>query len=528
MKKFASSVALCLVVLMSHAQDYAPAARKLQTALLAVNMLYVDSVDNEKMVTEAVRAMIKQLDPHSDYMTKEEVDEMNEPLQGGFDGIGISFNMMNDTLFIVEVINGGPSEKTGLLAGDRILRVDGEPIAGVKMSSKEVMKRLKGPKGTKVTVSVKRRNTPGLIDFTITRGKIPMYSLDAAFMVAKTVGYIKLNRFSTTTLDEFLSAVSELKKAGMTQLILDLQSNGGGIMGAAVDLADQFLGDGKCVVYTEGLHSAREQYDATARGAFEAGNLVILIDEYSASSSEIVTGAVQDWDRGLVIGRRSFGKGLVQRPVPLGDGSVLKLTVSRYYTPSGRCIQRPYEGGDQVSYGRDLVERYNRGEMLSADSIHFPDSLKCYTLTQHRTVYGGGGIMPDIFVPVDTSRVTSLHRNLVYKGILNRFTLQYVDDNRAALKQQYPTDDDFVARFEADSTVLEQMFRLAAAEKYEVTEADRASDMSFLKLQVKAYIARDLYQTASFYKVMQVENEALQEAVRVLADRKLKAKYGLK
>ena len=290
MKKFASSVALCLVVLMSHAQDYAPAARKLQTALLAVNMLYVDSVDNEKMVTEAVRAMIKQLDPHSDYMTKEEVDEMNEPLQGGFDGIGISFNMMNDTLFIVEVINGGPSEKTGLLAGDRILRVDGEPIAGVKMSSKEVMKRLKGPKGTKVTVSVKRRNTPGLIDFTITRGKIPMYSLDAAFMVAKTVGYIKLNRFSTTTLDEFLSAVSELKKAGMTQLILDLQSNGGGIMGAAVDLADQFLGDGKCVVYTEGLHSAREQYDATARGAFEAGNLVILIDEYSASSSEIVTG----------------------------------------------------------------------------------------------------------------------------------------------------------------------------------------------------------------------------------------------
>jgi len=527
MKRLLFLAALTLSVVTMQAVDYMVAARKLQTALFACNMLYVDSIDNDKMVSEAMKAMIKQLDPHSAYMTKEEMDEMNEPLQGGFDGIGISFNMMNDTLFVVEVITGGPSEKVGLLAGDRIMKVDGENIAGVKMSSKDVMKRLKGPKGTKVVVSVKRRNQPGLTDFTIVRDKIPLYTIDAYFMVDKTTGYIKISRFGATTVEECRSAIADLRKSGMKQLIVDLQSNGGGYMNAAVELADEFLGDTKCVVYTEGLHSERDEFDATAKGDFEQGNLIILIDEYSASSSEIVTGAVQDWDRGLVIGRRSFGKGLVQRVLPLGDGSALKLTVSRYHTPSGRCIQKPYEGGDQESYGKDLVERYNRGEMLSADSIHFPDSLRYSTLTKGRTVYGGGGIMPDIFVPLDTTRMTELHRALIYNGILNRFTLQYVDSHRAELKGQYPEEDGFIRSFEVSEAILQEMFDLAKSEKFEVTEKHLSSDMTLLKLQVKAYIARDLYRTAAFYKVMQGENEALQEALKVLHDKKLRTKYGL-
>jgi len=526
MKRLALFVLAGLVSASLLAQDFVMSARKLQSALYIFNEMYVDTVNCDKLAEEAVRAMVKLLDPHTEYMTREEMKELNEPLQGGFDGIGISFNMMKDTLFIVEVITGGPSEKVGLLAGDRIIKVNGETIAGVKMSNKEVMKRLKGPKGTKVTVSVKRRGQSGLTDFRITRDKIPLYSLDASFMVDKQTGYIKISRFGATTMDEFHKAFADLQKQGMKQLVLDLQSNGGGYMNTAIELSDEFLGKGQCIVYTEGLHNPRQQADATEKGSFERGNLIVLIDEYSASSSEIVTGAIQDWDRGLVIGRRSFGKGLVQRVVPMGDGTALKVTVSRYHTPSGRCIQKPYEEGKEA-YSKDLIDRYNRGEMLSADSIHFPDSLKYTTLLKGRTVYGGGGIMPDVFVPYDTTRFTDLHRQLINKGILNQFTLRYTDDHRQELKAQYQSEEEFIKSFTVTDEVVEDLLRLAREEKFNPTDEQLAADRSVLKLQLKAYIARDLYATAAYYKVMAPENEPLQEALRILSDKKLKKRYGL-
>lgn len=494
-----------------------PATLKMNMALYAINNLYVDNVNTDKLVEEGLRAMIKDLDPHSAYMTADEVKEMNEPLQGGFDGIGISFNMLNDTLFVVEVISGGPSEKVGLLPGDRIIKVNGEAIAGVKMSNTEVMKRLKGPKGTIVNISIKRRGSNDLKDFRIVRDKIPIYSLDAAFMVDKKTGYIKLNRFGATTVDEFRQAFKELNTQGMTQLILDLQSNGGGLMNAATDLADEFLSDNKCIVYTEGLHSPRQQTNATAKGCFEKGKLVVLIDEYSASASEILSGAIQDWDRGLIIGRRSFGKGLVQRPIPLSDGSMLKLTVSRYFTPSGRFIQKPYDNAE--NYSKDLIDRYNRGEMTNADSIHFPDSLRTSTLVNKRVIYGGGGIMPDVFVPLDTTRFTNLHKILSASGIMNRFSIQYIDDHRSILNKNYPKVSDFIGNFSIDDSMINQMIHMAEAEKITISDADRKSDMTLLKKQLKAYMARDLGKSADFYKVMRDENESLNEALRILGDK---------
>jgi len=543
------------------------ADQKMGIAMYAIKNLYVDDIDADKLVEDGLRAMIKELDPHSAYMTVDEVKEMNEPLQGGFDGIGISFNMMKDTLFVIEVISGGPSQKVGLLPGDRIIQVDSVPISGVKMSNTDVMKHLKGPKGTTVKVSIKRRGLENLKDFNIMRDKIPIYSLDAALMVSKTTGYIKLNRFGATTADEFREAFSNLKNLGMTELVLDLQSNGGGFMNAAVDIADEFLSDGKCIVYTKGLHSPRMQNDATSKGCFEKGKLVILIDEYSASASEILAGAIQDWDRGLIIGRRSFGKGLVQRPIPLPDESMLKLTIARYFTPSGRFIQKPYE--DAENYSKDLIDRYNRGEMANSDSIHFPDSLRTSTLVNKRTIYGGGGIMPDVFVPLDTTRFTDLHRTLAASGIMNRYSIQYVDNNRAKLKETYPTMEQFIEKFNVDDSMINEMITQAEkefisekdknveksplsgelqyikpkmelvikdlnvkdslineiitkdkAEKELFSKKDKDSDKTLLKLQLKAYMARDLGKSSDYYKVMITENEALNEALGILDKKK--------
>jgi len=486
--------------------------------MYAIKNLYVEDINEDKMVEDGIRAMIKELDPHSAYMTAEEVKEMNEPLQGGFDGIGISFNMLTDTLYIVEVISGGPSEKVGLLPGDRIIKVEQESISGVKMSNREVMKRLKGPKGTTVHVSIKRRGQKELMDFTIVRDKIPIYSLDASFMVDKITGYIRLNRFGATTTEEFRQAFNELKKQGMTQLIVDLESNGGGYMNAAVELADEFLSDKKCIVYTEGLHSPRQQSDATPIGSFEKGKLIILIDEYSASASEILSGAIQDWDRGIIIGRRSFGKGLVQRPIALADGSMLKLTISKYYTPSGRFIQKPYENAE--NYSKDLIDRYNHGEMSNADSIHFPDSLRTSTLVNKRTIYGGGGIMPDVFVPLDTTRYTTLHKTLSASGILNRFSMNFIDEHRSELNKEYPTIDLFIEKFSMNDTITNSLLRFAESEKIKLSQEDRNSDKTLLMKQLKAYMARDLGRNADFYKVMWTENESLKEAMRILGEKK--------
>jgi carboxyl-terminal processing protease len=350
-------------------------------------------------VEDAIVGMLEKLDPHSEYSNPEETKSLNEPLEGNFDGIGIQFNMLTDTLYIVQVISGGPSEKIGLRAGDRIILVNDTLIAGVKMKNTDIMKRLRGPKGTEVKVSVKRSHLAELLEFRIIRGKIPVHSMDAAYMADKTTGYIRLNRFSASSMEEIRGALEKLKKAGMSNLILDLQGNGGGYLYVANELADEFLGKDKLVVYTQGHRQPRENALSTERGTFESGRLVIMVDEYSASASEIVSGAVQDWDRGVILGRRTFGKGLVQKPIPLPDGSMIRLTIARYYTPSGRNIQKPYVGGDEKAYNRDLIDRYNRGELMSADSIHFPDSLKFNTLVSKRTVYGGGGIMPDVFIP---------------------------------------------------------------------------------------------------------------------------------
>jgi carboxyl-terminal processing protease len=494
------------------------ASQKMMVALYALRSMYVDKVDENKLVEDGLKAMIKNLDPHSAYMTADEMKEMNEPLQGGFDGIGISFNMMNDTLFIIEVIPGGPSEKVGLLPGDRILFVNDESVAGVKMTSNDVIKRLKGPKGTEVKVSVKRRNHDALLDFKIVRDKIPIYSLDASFMVDKNTGYIRLSRFGATTLDEFKSALSELKKSGMKQLILDLESNGGGYLSAAIDLADEFLAKGRSIVYTEGANARRRDNFASDKGSFENGKLILLIDEYSASASEILSGAIQDWDRGIILGRRSFGKGLVQQPLPLPDGSVLKLTVARYFTPSGRFIQKPYD--NMENYSKDLIERYNRGEMTNSDNIHFPDSLKTFTLQNKRTIYGGGGIMPDVFIPLDTTKMSSLYKTLSSAGIINKFSMKYVDENRKKLKDNYPKIDDFVKNFNADEALYNRLIAFAKEEKIALKDSDLVADNKLLMKQLKAYMARDLGKSSDYFKVMWTENESLVKAIEIINNNK--------
>lgn len=494
-----------------------PASNKLNMALFAIKNLYVDDIKEEKLVEEAIVAMVKKLDPHSAYMTADEMKDMNEPLQGGFDGIGISFNMMNDTLFVVEVISGGPSEKAGLLPGDRIIKVNEESIAGVKMPNSQVMKRLKGPKGTLVNLDIKRRGMLDLMRFKIIRDKIPFYSVDASFMLDKKIGYIIISRFGASTMEEFRKAFTELKNQGMTDLVLDLQSNGGGFMNVAVDLADEFLSEGKGIVYTEGKNSPKMQSDATSAGLFEKGKLIILIDEYSASASEIVSGAVQDWDRGVIVGRRSFGKGLVQRPLQLSDGSFLKLTVSRYFTPSGRFIQKPYE--DIENYSKDVIDRYNRGEMIHEDSIHFPDSLRTSTLVNKRKIYGGGGIMPDVFVPLDTTSMTTLHRKFNSLGILNRFSLQYVDNHRKELLDAFKEPSEFINKFSISEEIIKELLTFAEKDKVILTDQERISDKRLLLKQLKANLARDLWKTPEYYKVMWDENESLMQAIRILKEK---------
>ena len=493
-------------------------ARKLQLALYAISNLYVDSTSETKLVEDAIVGMLEKLDPHSTYTDPEETKEMTEPLQGNFDGIGIQFNMLTDTLYVIQVIPGGPSEKVGLMAGDRIIMVDDTLIAGVKMKNTDVMKRLRGPKNTEVRVKVLRGGVPDLIEFKITRGKIPVYSLDAAYMADKTTGYIKLNRFAASSADEFREALEKLKKQGMKNLILDLQGNGGGYLNIAIDLADEFLGKDKLIVYTEGNKQPREEAKSSARGGFEEGRLVVLVDETSASASEILSGAVQDWDRGVVVGRRTFGKGLVQKPIPMPDGSMIRLTVARYYTPTGRSIQKPYVNGNQEQYNHDLIDRYNRGELMSADSIHFPDSMKYNTLETKRIVYGGGGIMPDVFIPVDTSRYTDYHRNVVAAGLVNRIAMNYLDRHRAELNKKYPKFAQYKQNFNVTDDIMQELVTLAKDDKIEFNEEQYNRSKPLIMLQIKALIARDLYDMAEYFQVINDDNESFQEALRLIND----------
>lgn len=489
-------------------------SQKLTLAEYAIVNLYVDETDENKLVESAIMAMLKELDPHSTYSNAEEVKKMNEPLQGNFDGIGIQFNMMEDTLLVIQPVSGGPSEKIGIRAGDRIVYVNDTLIAGVKMSTEDIMRRLKGPKGTKVNLKIVRRGVNELLSFMVVRDKIPVHSLDASYMITPKIGYIKINRFGATTHEEFMNALASLKGQGMQDLILDLQGNGGGYLNAAIDIANEFLGQGELIVYTEGRRNPRHEFVAKGDGKHQQGKLVVLVDEYSASASEIVSGAVQDWDRGAVVGRRTFGKGLVQRPIELPDGSMIRLTVARYYTPAGRCIQKPYDSVEK--YNADLIERYNRGEMMSADSIHFPDSLKCKTLKEGRTVYGGGGIMPDYFVPVDTTLFTPYHRQLSNKGVILKVHFQLIDAHREEWKKDYQDYALFCKKFDLSDSMMKQL--IAEGEKEGVTFNEKQYKKSepLIKLQLKALIARDLWDMNEYYHTINAVNESVKKAVELL------------
>jgi len=424
---------ILIIPVRSFSQTFTEDIYKFSRAMGYISNFYVDTINGPKLIENAIVNLLKELDPHSVYIPKDEVKEMNEPLEGNFEGIGIQFNILHDTIYVISPISGGPSEKVGIRAGDRIININDEIVAGKGISNTGVRDRLLGEKGTIVIVSIKRKGVSELLQFTITRDKIPIFSVDAAYIIDKDIAYIKISRFASTTVDEFVEKAKKLKNDGAKSLILDLRDNGGGYLDKAIELADHFLDDKKLIVYTEGMRVPRKENLATINGIYQDGNVIVLIDEGSASASEIVAGAIQDWDRGIIIGRRSFGKGLVQQQLFLPDGSLIRLTVARYHTPTGRVIQKPYDQGLE-EYEKELLTRYQQGELLNKDSINFPDSLKYYTLQNKRIVYGGGGIMPDIFVPLDTTSVSEFYSKMIRTGVLNSFVLDYIDKNRKSLK----------------------------------------------------------------------------------------------
>jgi carboxyl-terminal processing protease len=498
-------------------QESQSQSQKFNALLYYVNQIYVEEVDSEALVEAAIVGMLEEMDPHSVYIPADELQAADEPLNGNFEGVGIQFNIFKDTIMVVSPISGGPSEKLGIMSGDRIVTVDGEVVAGTGVTNKDVQRLLKGPKGTKVTVGIKRSGEKELLDFEIIRDKIPIFSLDAAHMVAPGIGYIKVNRFAKTTMTEMYEALAKLRLEGMDDLILDLQGNGGGMLRTAIQMADEFLSGDKLLVYTEGRAFPREDTKARIPGRFEKGRLVVLIDQGSASASEIVSGAVQDWDRGLIVGRRSFGKGLVQRPVNLPDGSAVRLTVQKYYTPSGRCIQKPYDEGVDA-YRLEKYERYASGELLSLDSLELPDSLKYATRIQGRTVYGGGGILPDIFVPIDTTDNSAYFSRILRKGLDNRFALNYVDSNRESLEQEYPTEDDFIRDFMVSKDMVEAFLAFVEEEGIEFDEEGWDTSREAILLRLKAMIGRNVLEQSTFYRVISGLNESLQRAIQILQD----------
>lgn len=499
--------------------DFGPesALRKLQMAEVAINNYYVDSVDESKLVEDAIRGMLEKLDPHSSYTNAKETKSLNEPLQGDFEGIGVQFNIVDDTLVVMQPTTGGPSEKVGILAGDRIIAVNDTAIAGVKMDRSDIVRRLRGKRGTKVTLTVIRRSVDKPLSFIVKRAKIPVLSVDAAYMIRPGIGFVRLENFGEKTHEEMMCAIDSLKKLGMTDLILDLQDNGGGYLEAAARIANEFLSDGDMIVYTEGLHAPRREFKAFGNGRLQQGRVVVLVNEFTASAAEIVSGAIQDHDRGTIVGRRSFGKGLVQRPFGLPDGSMIRLTIAHYYTPSGRCIQKPYKKGDKKDYEMDIEYRLKHGELTNPDSIHFADSLRYYTLKEHRAVYGGGGIMPDVFVPLDTLKYTRLHRQLAAKSIVINNYLKYVDANRKQLRKQWKTFEDFAARYEVPQALLDTIFAQGNKEKIvPKDDEEQQRTIPYLRLQLKALVARDLWTMNEYFRVWNEENDIVCRALREL------------
>lgn len=493
-----------------------PPIQKLNYAEQIIEKFYVDTVNSGDIVEAGIVAMLKKLDPHSTYTNPEETRELTEPLQGNFSGIGIQFNMLNDTLYVVQTVPGGPSEKVGLLAGDRILSANDTVISGVKKKNTDIQKILRGPKGSVVNVNVLRKGAKGSIEFRIVRDDIPIASVDASFMAAPGVGYIRVSRFGESTFDEVRKALAELAAKGMRDVIVDLEDNGGGYLKAAYDLAGLFLDAGDTVVFTKGVRVEPFYYRTVANGPMNRGRVVVMVNQFSASASEILAGAMQDNDRGVVVGRRTFGKGLVQRPFPFPDGSMIRLTTQRYYTPSGRSIQKPYVAGEEDSYEHELIDRLQHGEYTNADSVHFADSLRYETLRLRRPVYGGGGIMPDRFVAVDTTKYSDYYRDIVAKGLLNQYCVNYIDENRKALRKKYRTEDSFVEQFTVTPEMLDGLRALGEKEGVKFNQEQYDRSLPVIQTIMKALIGRDLFTQSTYFRIANVLNPVYGEAVRIV------------
>ncbi|MDC0584477.1 S41 family peptidase [Bacteroidales bacterium] len=470
---------------------------------------YVDSINKDEMVEDMIPKILEDLDPHSVYIPAKDLTAVNEPLEGNFSGIGVQFNMQNDTVAIIKTIPNGPSEKVGILAGDRITIVDGDTVAGKKMGSDKIVKMLKGPRGTHVNVGIKRRGVDETLFFDIVRDNIPLYSVDVSYMVSDNTGFIKISKFARTTMQEFVKAVTDLKNQNATNLIIDLRDNGGGLLDQATQMADQFFSGNELLVYTQGNARPRQEIRASNRGLCADMKIVVLMNEWSASASEIIAGAIQDNDRGLIIGRRSFGKGLVQETKMLNDRSALRLTIARYYTPAGRCIQKSYENG-HGDYYKDLSERYLHGEFLDSDSIDFADSLKYYT-ANGKVVYGGGGIMPDVFVPMDTVGMTSFYMTVRNKGLIYKFAFNYTDDHRSDLKDLVAVDE--IIDYLDHNFDIKDFIRYAKSQKVIPSKEDLTKSESLLKTQIYAYIARNVIDNDGFYPIIQSIDQTLQVAL---------------
>lgn len=536
------ALALTAISLCASAQSnsFEKQLHKLVYAESAIMQMYVDTVNTQKLTEDAITGMLKELDPHSTYTPAKDVESLNEHLNGSFDGIGVQFNMDEDTLVVIQPVSNGPSEKVGIIAGDRIVSVNDTSIAGVKMSKENIMKRLRGPKGTVVTLGIVRKGIKDKLTFKVTRDKIPVYTIDAAYMIDPTTGYVRISSFGSTTNQEFIKAAASLLSQGMKDIVIDLQGNGGGYLQAAVDLADEFLDNNEMIVYTDGRTTGRHEYHAR-KGKINVNKIVVLVDGYTASAAEILSGALQDNDRAVIVGRRTFAKGLVQRPIDLPDGSLIRLTIAHYYSPVGRCFQKPYVKGDKKKYDMDMLDRLNSGELMHVDSIRFPDSLKFKTIGG-RTVYGGGGIMPDVYVPLDTTRYTSLHRELVAKGCVNSTVLKWLNNHRQKLEKAYKVDDYRKARarmadnkaynpadlrdgfkmflndFTVEDDIIDMMKKKANEAKIEYNDSTLQAAKPLLLIQMKALIARDLWDMSEYFEIINQTNEVYMEGLKALKD----------
>jgi len=486
-----------------------PQTNKLEALMSLIEEEYVDTIDRQAIEEKIIPEILKNLDPHTVYIPAKDLEKVNEDLKGNFGGIGVQFSMQNDTVMVINVISGGPSEKVGILPGDRIVTVDDSTIAGIKMPTDDVMKRLRGEMGTDVKVGIARRPNKDLLDFNITRGNIPIYSVDVSYMVNETTGYIKVDRFAQNTYQEFLTALAKLKANNCQEVIIDFRGNSGGLLDVAIRLCNEFLPAKDLIVYTEGKSQKRQNVHANGAGTCQDTKVIVLIDEYSASASEIFAGAIQDNDRGLVIGRRSFGKGLVQQQIPLPDNSALRLTVARYHTPSGRCIQKPYDNGSK-DYYEDIYNRYEHGEFFNEDSIHFDDDLK-YTTKNGRTVYGGGGVMPDIFVPRDTTILTDYFIGLRMNGIIYRYALQYTDNHRKEL-ENFTTAKEIEEHLD-NKALVRDLLRFAKDKGVKFNQKEFNISKQLIELELKGYIARNIIDNEGFYPIIHQIDEIFLKAV---------------